>query len=479
MNNIQKFNRTKIVATIGPACNSVEMLRRLIDAGVDVCRLNFSHGSYDDHLQVINNIKKVNEAMETPAAILLDLQGPKLRIGEVENNSITLESGEELDVTTEKTIGTSRLLSVDFPALPRDVKTGERILLDDGKMELQVLSTDGEKKIRVKVIYGGVLSSKKGFNLPDTQLSIPSLTEKDKRDLEFGLSHGVDWVGLSFVRTAEDIHELKALIKKHGSDAYVVAKIEKPEAVKNLEEIVQATDAVMVARGDLGVEMPMEEVPIIQKKIVKRCLELSRPVIIATQMMESMITSPNPTRAEANDVANAVMDGADAVMLSAETSVGKYPLKAVEAMQRIVKLVEEKTNAPYYKGKKPENDSSTFLSDEVCFTAVRMSDHLNATDITGMTQSGYTGFKIAGFRPRAHIYIFTANKRLLNRMALVWGVRSFYYDKLVSTDETFNDVNDVLLKAGFVTKDEIVINTASMTIHNKARTNALKVTVIE
>jgi pyruvate kinase len=479
MANNHKFNRTKIVATIGPACNTVEMLHQLIESGVDVCRLNFSHGSYDDHLQVIRNIREVNEKMDTPAAVLLDLQGPKLRIGEVENNSIVLESGAELEVTTEKTTGTAQLLSVDFPALPKDVKKGERILLDDGKIELQVLSTDGEKKLKVKVVYGGVLSSKKGFNLPDTKLSIPSLTEKDKRDLEFGLAHGIDWVGLSFVRSAEDIHELKALIKQHNSDAYVVAKIEKPEAVKNLEEILQATDAVMVARGDLGVEMPMEEVPIIQKKIVKRCLELSRPVIIATQMMESMITSPNPTRAEANDVANAVMDGADAVMLSAETSVGKYPVKAVEAMQRIITLVEEKTNAPYYKGKRPDDSSPTFLSDEVCFTAVRMSDHLNATAITGMTQSGYTGFKIASFRPKAHIYIFTANKRLLNRLALVWGVRSFYYDKLVSTDETFNDANQLLQQAGFINKNEIVINTASMPIHNKARTNALKVTVID
>ncbi len=474
-----KFNRTKIVATIGPASSSIEMLRKIIEQGVDVCRLNFSHGSYDDHLKVIENINKVNEELDSPACILLDLQGPKLRIGEVAEGGIHLTAGETIEVTTEKMVGTAKLLSVDFPQLPVDVKEGERILLDDGKIELLVLETDRKTKIKAKVIYGGVLTSKKGFNLPDTRLSIPSLTEKDKRDLEFGLQHGVDWVGLSFVRKADDIIELKQLIKQHGSDAYVVAKIEKPEAVRNLEEILQVTDAAMVARGDLGVEMPMEDVPIIQKRIVKRGLELSKPVIIATQMMESMITNPNPTRAEANDVANAVMDGADAVMLSAETSVGKYPVKVVEAMQRIIANVEENTNAPFFKGKRPDDHSPTFMSDEVCFTAVRMSDHLNANAITGLTQSGYTGFKIASFRPKAHIYIFTANKRLLTRMNLVWGVRSFYYNKMVSTDETFNDINQGLKKQGFVAKGEVVINTASMPIHERLRTNSLKITVIE
>jgi len=474
-----KFNRTKIVATIGPASSSIEMLRKIIEQGVDVCRLNFSHGSYDDHLKVIENINKVNEELDSPACILLDLQGPKLRIGEVAAGGIHLTSGETIEVTTEKMIGTAQLLSVDFPHLPVDINAGERILLDDGKIELLVLETDRKKKIKAKIIYGGVLTSKKGFNLPDTKLSIPSLTEKDKRDLEFGLQHGVDWVGLSFVRKADDIIELKQLIKQHGSDAYVVAKIEKPEAVHNLEEILQVTDAAMVARGDLGVEMPMEDVPIIQKRIVKRGLELSKPVIIATQMMESMITNPNPTRAEANDVANAVMDGADAVMLSAETSVGQYPVKVVEAMQRIIANVEENTNAPFFKGKRPDDNSPTFMSDEVCFTAVRMSDHLNANAITGLTQSGYTGFKIASFRPKAHIYIFTANKRLLTRMNLVWGVRSFYYNKMVSTDETFNDINQGLKKQGLVAKGEVVINTASMPIHERLRTNSLKITVID
>lgn len=474
-----RFNRTKIVATIGPATSSYEMLRQIIEKGVDVCRLNFSHGSYEDHLQVIESIHKVNEELDTPASILLDLQGPKLRIGEVENNSITLVAGEDIEVTTEKLVGTSKLLSVDFPHLPKDIKPAERILMDDGKIELVALETDGMKKIKARVIYGGPLSSKKGFNLPDTKLSIPSLTDKDRRDLEFGLSQGVDWVGLSFVRKAADIIELKDLIRKAGSDALVVAKIEKPEAVANLEDILQATDAAMVARGDLGVELPMEDVPIIQKKIVKRCLELSKPVIIATQMMESMINSPNPTRAEANDVANAVMDGADAVMLSAETSVGKYPIKVVEAMQRIISNVEEKTNAPFFKGKKPESSSGTFLSDEVCFTAVRMSDHLSAKAITGMTQSGYTGFKVASFRPRAYIYIFTPNKRLLTKLNMVWGVRSFYYNRMVSTDETFGDINNALIKLGLVQKGDLVINTASMPIHERLRTNSLKVTIME
>jgi pyruvate kinase len=475
---MKTFNRTKIVATIGPATSSKEMLREIIHEGVDVCRLNFSHGSYDDHRQVIENIRAINEEENSFVAILLDLQGPKLRVGEMENGKVELKTGSIITVTTQEQISTAERIYVKFPTLPKDIKPGEYILLDDGKLQLEAVESNGKDEIKCRVVYGGWLSSKKGFNLPHTKLSIPAMTEKDLADLQFGLQMQVDWVGLSFVRKAEDILDIKKIIDAHDWKPRVVAKIEKPEALENLDAIIQVSDAIMVARGDLGVEMPMEQVPVIQKRIVKRCIELTKPVIIATQMMESMITSPSPTRAEVNDVANAVMDGADAVMLSAETSVGAYPVLAVRSMQKAI-AEAEKTNAPYFKGRRPTEDSPTFLSDEICFTAVRISDHLKAQAIVGMTFSGYTGYKLSSFRPKAMIYIFTGNKRLLTTMSLVWGVRAFFYKGFESTDQSIQDVNYFLLENGFADKGDIIINTASMPIQERARTNAIKVTELK
>ncbi|TNE78679.1 MAG: pyruvate kinase [Bacteroidetes bacterium] len=472
-----QFNKTKIVATIGPATSSYEMLKQIILLGVDVCRINGSHGNHENQLQIIENVRRINAELRSNICILYDLQGPKLRIGEVENNAIVLEEGNELVLTTEDCIGTAERIFVSYKALAQDVKPGERVLLDDGKLELEFTEIVNETTVKAKVIHGGKLSGKKGFNLPQSNLSIPALTEKDLRDLDFALEHEVEWVGLSFVRKPEDIVQLKEIIQRNASSSRVIAKIEKPEAVKNIDSIIAETDGVMVARGDLGVELPMEEVPLIQKSIVKKCIVASKPVIIATQMMESMITSPTPTRAEANDVANAVLDGADAVMLSAETSVGAYPLKVVAAMEKIVRNVENGGNV-YYKGQRPTEDSPTFLSDEVCFTAVRMSSHLNAKAIVSMTKSGYTGYKIGSFRPEANIFIFTNNLPLLNTLNLVWGVRGFYYDKYHSTDETFNDVIEILRENEFVKQGDLVINTASMPIHEKARTNAIKVSTV-
>lgn len=471
----QNFNRTKIVATIGPATASYDMLKAIIEEGVDVCRLNFSHGSYDDHRQVIENIRKVNEDTNSFVSMLLDLQGPKLRVGEMENNRVELVTGTVITVSTKPVTGTSERISVKFETLAKDVKPGEVILLDDGKIELEVIETNGVDEIKCRVVFGGFLSSKKGFNLPHTKLSIPAMTDKDRNDLEFGIEQKVDWIGLSFVRKAEDIIELKKLIDKHEWKPRVVAKIEKPEALDNLDEIIAVTDAVMVARGDLGVEMPMQQVPVIQKRIVKKCIEAGKPVIIATQMMESMITNSSPTRAEVNDIANAVMDGADAVMLSAETSVGAYPLLAIRHMQRTV-AEAEKTNAPFFKGKRPAESSPTFLSDEICFTAVRISDHLKASAIVSMTFSGYTAYKISSFRPKALIYIFTGNTRLINTLNLVWGVRAFYYKSFESTDQSIQDINNILKEKGLVRAGELVINTASMPIKDRTRTNTIKVT---
>lgn len=472
------FNKTKIVATIGPATSSYETLKEIIYTGVDVCRINGSHGKHEDHLQVIENVKRINAELRSNICILFDLQGPKLRIGEVENNAIELVRGKEILLTSEKCIGTAEKIYVSYDKLSKDVKPGEKVLLDDGKLELVFEEIIDDHTVKARVIHGGKLSSKKGFNLPNSDLSIPALTEKDLADLDFALHNEVEWIGLSFVRKADDIRLLRKIIDDHGSYARIIAKIEKPEAVTNIDDIISVTDGIMVARGDLGVELPMEEVPIIQKEIVKKCIVASKPVIIATQMMESMIQSPTPTRAEANDVANAVLDGADAVMLSAETSVGAYPIKVVQAMERIVRNVEARGDV-YYKGQRPSEDSKTFLSDEVCFTAVRMSSHLNARAIVSMTRSGYTGYKIASFRPEANIFIFTNNLPLLNTLNLVWGVRGFFYDKYSSTDETFNDVLEILKENNFVYKDDIVINTASMPIHEKSRTNALKISEVK
>jgi len=472
------FTRTKIVATIGPATADKEMLKAIIAEGVDVCRLNFSHGSYDDHKAVINRIKELREESGEPISMLLDLQGPKLRVGEMEGGKVELKTGSLITVTTREMKGTAECIYVKFPTLPSDIKPGETILLDDGKLQLEVVSTDLKSEIICKVIFGGWLSSKKGFNLPQTKLSIPALTEKDRADLEFGIEQGVDWIGLSFVRKASDIDELKSIIDTHEWKPRVVAKIEKPEALDNLDEIVKATDAVMVARGDLGVELPMERVPIVQKQIVKKCIENSKPVIIATQMMESMIQNPSPTRAEMNDIANAVMDGADAVMLSAETSVGAYPVNAVGNMKRAI-IEAEKTNAPYFKGNRPRSESPTFISDEVCFTAVRMSDHLKASAIVSMTFSGYTAYQISSYRPKAPVYIFTSNQRLLHTLSLVWGIKAFYYKGFESTDQTIFEINSILEQKGYVKKGELVINTASMPIELRSRTNAVKITEID
>jgi pyruvate kinase len=405
------------------------------------------------------------------------LQGPKLRIGKVEGEFHLVE-GDHVLVTTEEQISTKDVLFVSYKRLIQDCNPGERILLNDGKVSLVFTEKVNDTTLKAEVIAGGPLSSNKGFNLPDSSLTVPSLTKKDLADLEYGLSQEVDWVALSFVRTADDIVELKRLIAEKGTHTKVIAKIEKPEAVKNIDEIIKVSDGIMVARGDLGVEVPLQRVPLIQKTIVEKCLAAAKPCIIATQMMETMILDSMPTRAEINDVANAVLDGADALMLSAETSVGKYPLRVIEVMSSIITDIENDRRT-YFKGVKPTPESPSFASDEICFTAVRMSDHLNAKAIVAMTKSGFTGFRVASYRPQADVFIFTDNKKLLATLNLVWGVRGFYYDRFVSTDDTFQDVVDMLKADGMVKEGEYVINCASMPIHKKQRTNTIKVTLVD
>jgi len=410
-------------------------------------------------------------------AILQDLQGPKLRIGKVDGK-ITMVAGNKLIVTTVDCISTPEKLYVSYEKLAEEAQIGDRILLNDGKVELKITEKIDNHNLSAEVIVGGDLSSNKGFNLPNTKISAPSLTEKDLKDLEFGLSLDVDWIALSFVRTADDIIQLKKLIAEKGSRARVIAKIEKPEAVENFDSIVKVTDAVMVARGDLGVEIPLQQVPLIQKRLVETCILHAKPVIIATQMMESMIEDSMPTRAEITDVANAVLDGADAVMLSAETSVGKYPVRVVELMSDIIGDVEKDRRA-YYKGSRPNSDSTSFASDEVCFTAVRMSDHLKAKAIVAMTKSGYTGFKVASFRPEADIFIFTPDLHMLTTLNLVWGVRGYHYDQYVSTDQTFDDVINILKSDEWVNTNDYVINCASMPLKKRQRTNTIKVSLVD
>ncbi len=414
MNN---FTRTKIVATIGPASSDKEVLKEMIKEGVNVCRMNFSHGSYDDHAKVIRNLKEINKDLWVHTAILCDLQGPKLRIGEMENNGVELPAGSELYFTTEKCVGNKERVYITYPQFPQDVRPGEIILLDDGKLMMRVISSNGKDEVKAHVVQGGILSSKKGVNLPNTKISLPCLTDKDKQDLEFALENNVEWIGLSFVRSASDIIELKHIISSKGKKAKVIAKIEKPEALDDIENIIKEADGLMVARGDLGVEIPMQEVPLIQKMLIKKCLAASKPIIVATQMMESMITNITPTRAEVNDVANSIMDGADAVMLSGETSVGKHPVKVIETVKKIIQNVESYEGI-YNHDQTPEDDirSERFITDSICYNACRLSQRVNAQAIVTMTHSGYTAFKVSSFRPKANIFVFTANHSILNML---------------------------------------------------------------
>ncbi|MFN8284769.1 MAG: pyruvate kinase [Chitinophagales bacterium] len=469
--------KTKIVATIGPASNSYEKLVELYKSGVNVFRLNFSHGRHEDHLKVIEHICLLNETLNAHVSILADLQGPKLRTGLMQNNAVELIEGNSIKVTSEDVIGTKEIFSVTYDHLT-DLKEGEFILIDDGKLELQVEEILNDNTLQCKIISGGILSSKKGFNLPNTNISIPSLTEKDLRDFEFIVTQPVNWIALSFVRTAKDILDLKQMIIDRESSLKVIAKIEKPEAVENMESIIKATDAVMIARGDLGVEVAMEEMPLIQKNFIKSCIKQSKPVIIATQVMESMIDMPRPTRAEITDVANGVLDGADAIMLSGETSVGKNPAKVIQTIDRIIRRTEQETGI-YNKHLLPDKNSPTFLSDAICFNACQIAEDVNAKAINGMTYSGYTAFMLASNRPKADIHIFTSNKSLLNTLGLVWGVDVFYYDKFVSTDESIDDIIEILKVNNVVETNDIIVSTASMPITGRGRTNMMKISLIK
>ena len=471
------LHNTKIIATVGPASDTYEKLLGLVNAGVNVFRLNFSHGSYEKHAEVISHIRKINDEYPFNIAILADLQGPKLRVGEIENGSLLLDAGDIVTYTSEKCVGTRDGIYISYPDFHKDARVGESILLDDGKIETRVIEITADGCVKAIVVNGGLLLPRKGVNLPDTKISIPSLTEKDLQDLDFIVSQGIDRIGLSFVRKPNDILDLRNRLKEKGSQAKIIAKIEKPEAIQHLREIILASDAVMVARGDLGVEMPVEKIPMIQKDIVRKCIHRAKPVIIATQMMESMIDRTRPNRSEITDVANAVMEGADAIMLSGETAMGAHPALVVQTMVNIVREVE-KEETVYNRNLVPQPHSPSFLSDALCYNACKIAEDLRADALIGMTQSGYTGFMLSSFRPHARLYVFTKTQTLINQLSLSWGVQAFYYDKEEGMDEIIADQISILKEKGLLKAGDVVVNTGSTPVSEHLPTNMLKVTKV-
>ncbi len=471
------YSKTKIIATMGPACSSKEVLSRLFEAGIDVCRLNFSHSNYENHLSAIKTILELNEEFGSNVAILADLQGPKLRIGEVENNSVLLADNAEIIFTTKYCVGNSERIFMSYEHFAKDVVAGESVLLDDGKIQLKVIETNGKDKVRLKVIHGGMLASRKGVNLPDTKVSLPSLTEKDIKDANFILEHEVDWIALSFVRSATDIIELKDLIKKKKKNVKVIAKIEKPEALKELDNIIDVSDAIMIARGDLGVEISFDQVPLIQKQIINKCIQYAKPVIIATQMLESMITNFRPTRAEASDVANGVFDGADTLMLSGETSVGNYPYDVIKAMQSIIDYAEGKEFVLKHEYL-PDPHSPFYLPDSICYNACKMADLTNAKAIITFTHSGATAFKISSHRPKADIFVFSSNTVLIRKLSLVWGVRAFYLPHADNINDAVAHTMEFLKDKKYLIEDDVVVHVGSIPMKDEGKTNMMKISYV-
>lgn len=469
------LNKTKIIATLGPSSTSKSKLKSLILAGVNVFRVNFSHALHDEVKNTVSNIREISSSLNIHVSILGDLQGPKIRLGLVDKN-IVVKKGDVVSITTNNIgSGNGLLVSINYSDFPKDVSENELILIDDGKLILKVLKTNKKDLVEAKVIQGGVLSSKKGVNLPNTNISLPALTKKDKEDALFAIENQLDWIALSFVRTKKDVKQLQKLIEKHSEHKIpIIAKIEKPEAIENMDGILKAADGIMVARGDLGLEIPAEEVPLKQKLLVKKAKQARKPIIIATQMMESMIDSLTPSRAEVNDVANSVMDGADAVMLSGETSVGKYPVEVVETMGKIINGVE---NSPLIRvpNTLPEIKSKRVITKAVCFHACNIANELSASAICTLTNSGYTAWQISSWRPSAMILVFTSNKRILSQLCLLWGVKCIYYDNFVSTDKTVEEVNRLALEKGFVKKNSLVVNLAAMPVKDRGQVNTLRI----
>ncbi len=471
------IRKTKIIATIGPESSSKSVLMKMISRGVNVCRLNFSHLSHEKAKEIIAKIKEVNQELHVHTAILADLQGPKIRVGELVKPTKLTQGKEVVFSTSKKEKGA---IYINYSSFVKDVKKGDRILLDDGKITLKVTESNLRNRVKSKVIFGGLLQSKKGVNLPDTKISLPSLTKKDKKDLEFILNEKIEWIGLSFVRSAKDIIKLKRIIAKNKtSTALVIAKIEKQEGINDINNIIKETDAIMVARGDLGVEVPLHKVPVYQKMIVEKCIDQSKPVVIATQMLESMTDNVSATRAEVNDVANSVIDGADAMMLSGETSVGKYPVRAIDTMRKIIRDVEaSRHNISKQEGIKETSKKERHLSSAICSSACQIAEQTKAKAIITITYSGFNTITTSSFRPHAFIYAFTNNHSILNTLSLVWGVQGFYYGRGATTAQTIKETKEILQKNKMIRRGDVVINIASMPANEKGMTNMMKISKV-
>ena len=469
------IRKTKIIATIGPSTSSMQRLKLLIQKGVNVCRLNFSHLMHDEAKEIISNIKQVNQELQVHTAILADLQGPKIRVGDFEK-PLKLKRGAEILFCTKKQKNT---IYINYVHFAKDVKPKDVVLLDDGKIRMEVVSTNNKDTVVLRVVFGGVLHSRKGVNLPNTTISLPCLTKKDIKDLEFILTQKIEWIGLSFVRKSKDVKALKKIIKNRKLSHKVIAKIEKPEAIKNLEAIIHSSDAIMVARGDLGVEVPLQKVPVYQKMIVNKCIESAKPVIIATQMLESMISNPTATRAEVNDVANSVIDGADALMLSGETSIGKHPIKSVNSMRKIIRDIESsKHSISKNKEHRELLHNDRLLANAICLNATQIAKQTKAKAIITITHSGFNTIKLSSFRPYAFIYAFTNNHSILNTLSLIWGVQGFYYEGTSTTTQTINDIKEILKKQKYLKRGDIVVNIASMPAIERGQTNMMKISKI-
>lgn len=475
------FHKTKIVATVGPSCDTYDKLLELVKAGVNVFRLNFSHGDHEGKAKIIEHIRNINLSEPYNISILADLQGPKLRVGDIQNGSLAIAPGDILTFTSkEKVVGTKEKIYVSYPNLHHDVQVGNKIMIDDGKLEVVVVNVSPDGDVKVAVTYGGNLLPKKGVNLPDTKISLPALTEKDLVDLEFIIEQNVDWIALSFVRKVDDIIDLKRRLAEKNCQSKVIAKIEMPSAMDDLRNIVLESDGVMVARGDLGVELPVEKVPMAQRDIIRKCIHRAKPVIVATQMMESMIDRVKPNRSEITDVANAVLEGADAVMLSAETATGQHPALVVETMRKII-LEVERTEYRYNREEDlvPQPHSPSFLSDAICYNACKLAKDANADALIGMTQSGYTAFILSSYRPKSPLFIFSKEKSLINQLSLSWGVRAFHYAEEESVDDILHDQHAILKERGFIKSGDVVVNTGSLPIEEHLPTNMLKITKLQ
>ena len=476
---MKEIKKTKIVATLGPSSSDRKTIKDMMVAGVNIFRINFSHAGFDAAKQRIELIRELNKELGFNVGVLADLQGPKLRVGKMKDD-VVVEKGARIVFTTKKIEeGTNALVYMNYQSFPKDVKVGEQILLDDGKLIFEVASTDGHSEVVASVVQGGPLKSNKGVNLPNTEVSLPALTEKDVKDAMFAIEQQVDWFALSFVRNKEDLLGLKKLIKKYSSfDIPIISKIEKPQALENIDEIIDHSNGLMVARGDLGVEVPAEGVPLIQKNLVLKAKAARIPVIIATQMMESMIEGLTPSRAEVNDVANSVIDGADAVMLSGETSIGKYPVEVIQTMRKIVVHVE---NSPLIlkHSQAPQNKNDRFITKSTCYHAALMATEIEAKAICTLTNSGYTAYQISAWRPDSSILVFTSNRRILTQLNLLWGVKCHYYDRFVSTDETVMDVNLIAKEKGYVKTGDTLVNLLAMPVANKGMVNTLRVSIVK